>query len=570
MANRLRLCSEPAEIARAATMMYQIEVTTHCNFECFYCAGRAMPQRHMPWDLFKSIIDGIPSGQHMVSLQGEGEPTTHPKFREMAEAVSARSLVPFTITNGAQIDADWMASTFPSIGVSIDTLDAAEAERIGRHKLDRVLKNLEALDARMGPKRIRIMSVNYGQSLDAVREFVRARGYRHSVQSLQTKPDYAHRYPAAFDAPPPRYTYRCRYLERPLKRYYDIEGREYPCCFIKDARLHEPIAAMQEKMAAGEIPPACTGCREVLTAGSLPIPRLAAVARSATDVTDTGDAVPELSIITTCKGRLAHLKQTLPAMVAQADTEVIVVDYACPEGTADWVAATFPQVRVVRIERAPFFNVARARNLGAAQAHGRWLCFVDADILLAADFAVRVRPLLQNDAFHVFANPQPAVLGAVVCRPADFTAIGGYDDVIEGYGTEDRDLYLRLLAHGRRSERLPGDIVRALSHDRAASVRYYELKDHTLSQRINATYVQIKQDLARQFGAHFLGVDTRRTIYAEVGRAFRQAAASGRPATRVEITLPAALDVRLFDWQMTRVWTYLLNPLPPPLRVPEE
>jgi len=198
------------------------------------------------------------------------------------------------------------------------------------------------------------------------------------------------------------------------------------------------------------------------------------------------------------------------------------------------------------------------------------LCFVDADILLAADFAVRVRPLLQNDAFHVFANPQPAVLGTVVCRPADFTAIGGYDEVIEGYGTEDRDLYLRLLAHGRRSEQLPGDIVRALSHDRAASVRYYELKDHTLSQRINATYVQIKQDLARQFGAHFLGVDTRRTIYAEVGRAFRQAAASGRPATRVEITLPTALDVRLFDWQMTRVWTYLLNPLPPPLRVPEE
>ena len=188
MANRLRLCSEPAEIARAVTMMYQIEVTTHCNFECFYCAGRAMPQRHMPWDLFKSIIDGIPPGQHMVSLQGEGEPTTHPKFREMAEAVSARSLIPFTITNGAQIDADWMALTFPRIGVSIDTLDAAEAERIGRHKPDRVLKNLEALDARMGPKRIRIMSVNYGQSLDAVREFARARGYRIACSRYRPNP----------------------------------------------------------------------------------------------------------------------------------------------------------------------------------------------------------------------------------------------------------------------------------------------------------------------------------------------------------------------------------------------
>ena len=207
-------------------MMYQIEVTTHCNFECFYCAGRDMPQRHMAWDLFKTIIDGIPPGRHMVSLQGEGEPTTHPQFWAMAEAVRARGLVPFTITNAGQIDTDRIASTFPRIGVSIDTLDAVEAEHIGRHKLDRVLANVEALNARMSGKRIHIMTVNYGQPLDAVREFARARGYSHSVQALQAKPDYAHRYPQLLDAPAPRYTHRCRYLERPLKRYYDIEGRE--------------------------------------------------------------------------------------------------------------------------------------------------------------------------------------------------------------------------------------------------------------------------------------------------------------------------------------------------------
>ncbi len=45
-------------------------------------------------------------------------------------------------------------------------------------------------------------------------------------------------------------------------------------------------------------------------------------------------AKPKFSIITTCKGRLEHLKQTLPAMLAQKDSEVIVVDYSCPHGTA--------------------------------------------------------------------------------------------------------------------------------------------------------------------------------------------------------------------------------------------
>lgn len=35
---------------------------------------------------------------------------------------------------------------------------------------------------------------------------------------------------------------------------------------------------------------------------------------------------PSISRITTCKGRLQHLMQTLPAMAGQAGTETIVVD----------------------------------------------------------------------------------------------------------------------------------------------------------------------------------------------------------------------------------------------------
>ena len=35
--------------------------------------------------------------------------------------------------------------------------------------------------------------------------------------------------------------------------------------------------------------------------------------------------------ITTCKARLDHLKETLQAMLDQADSDVIVVDYSFPE-----------------------------------------------------------------------------------------------------------------------------------------------------------------------------------------------------------------------------------------------
>ena len=48
---------------------------------------------------------------------------------------------------------------------------------------------------------------------------------------------------------------------------------------------------------------------------------------------------PRASIITTCKGRLHHLRRTLPCMLAQGCDfayEVVVVDFGCPQGTFDF------------------------------------------------------------------------------------------------------------------------------------------------------------------------------------------------------------------------------------------
>ncbi|MBK6472014.1 MAG: glycosyltransferase family 2 protein [Betaproteobacteria bacterium] len=101
-------------------------------------------------------------------------------------------------------------------------------------------------------------------------------------------------------------------------------------------------------------------------------------------MTETSLAV---SLITTCKGRLAHLKETLPAFLAQgAGCEVIVVDYDCPEGAATWVNANHPQARVVQVRDAPIFNACKARSRGSAVATGRWLAFVDADVVLSVGF----------------------------------------------------------------------------------------------------------------------------------------------------------------------------------------
>ena len=86
-----------------------------------------------------------------------------------------------------------------------------------------------------------------------------------------------------------------------------------------------------------------------------------------------------ITFVTTCRGRLRHLRETLPTFVRQPDAAVVVVDYSCPEACGDWVEANFPHVEVVRSPDSPRFELSRARNLGAARVRSPWICFIDAD-----------------------------------------------------------------------------------------------------------------------------------------------------------------------------------------------
>ena len=111
-------------------------------------------------------------------------------------------------------------------------------------------------------------------------------------------------------------------------------------------------------------------------------------------------AEPRLSIVTCCKGRLRHLKQALPTLVAQAESEVIVVDYDCPDKTREWVAAQFPGVHVVTVTDAPHFNLSRARNIGAAHARAPWLVICDADDVLAPSFSSELLRLTASGTYQ--------------------------------------------------------------------------------------------------------------------------------------------------------------------------
>ncbi len=189
----------------------------------------------------------------------------------------------------------------------------------------------------------------------------------------------------------------------------------------------------------------------------------------------------ELSVVIPTHEKADLLARTLAALRRQqlpsVAWEVVVVDDASADGTPEVLERARREwngrLQVVRAER----NVGRAaaRNLGARRAGGRWLLFLDDDILAPAGLLAAHLDLLR-------AGPHLGTIGPVLTDPTlvdaphfhyidtrgaakvtgpevperylvtqncavpadDFAAVGGFDEHFEGYGFEDMDLGFRL------------------------------------------------------------------------------------------------------------------------------
>lgn len=234
-------------------------------------------------------------------------------------------------------------------------------------------------------------------------------------------------------------------------------------------------------------------------------------------MTETGSA-PKISAVTTCKGRLAHLKETLPLLMAQPFHEVIVVDYDCPDHAGDWVAATFPSVKVVRIENRPRFNPSAARNAGVAVATAPWLFLVDADVRVAANFLEATFGLLAPGAFFIAEPRTTGIWGSVFTLRRDFDAIGGYDEAHQGWGGEDDDLNNRLEDSGLRCGAFDGRLVDAIPHGNELRMRHHDADDPRFTGGVNGLYREIKRHLAR-LGVT-LDAKARERLYSEIVKSF--------------------------------------------------
>jgi hypothetical protein len=233
-------------------------------------------------------------------------------------------------------------------------------------------------------------------------------------------------------------------------------------------------------------------------------------------------------------GRLAYLKTTLPSALAQPGVSHVVVDFSCPDGTGDWVEQHFPQVKVVRVPGKAHFSASEARNAGAAAAGAPWLFFRDADIAVTPAFAGEVLPLLRDGGhYRAVERAIGPLAGALICSRADFERVGGYDEVMQGWGYEDWDMYIRLVASGSEQRAFPARLLGWIDHGDELRVANQKIKNREVSRVTNTLYSMAKLDLGAAAGRP-LDLAARRRLYAEVQRALPALVrAKGRKTFRI-------------------------------------
>jgi GT2 family glycosyltransferase len=114
---------------------------------------------------------------------------------------------------------------------------------------------------------------------------------------------------------------------------------------------------------------------------------------------------PNVSIIVVNWNGAKILPRCLAAITKQTfkDYEVIVVDNASEDGSADGIEENWPAIKVIRLKENRGF--AAANNLGARKAQGRWLALLNNDAFPKKDWLENLLTAAQsNQSFSFFAS----------------------------------------------------------------------------------------------------------------------------------------------------------------------
>lgn len=190
-----------------------------------------------------------------------------------------------------------------------------------------------------------------------------------------------------------------------------------------------------------------------------------------------------ISIIVTCKGRLHHLKESLPKLINRTD-DYVLVDYTCPDMCGAWAIANHCKTNVVHISGQQGFHHSKARNIGAAHAKHEWLCFIDADMVVNDETLIENLKLVKGN-MYLLDKYDHGYCGFLVIHRDDFNRIAGYNEKMIGWGYEDLDVRYRLTKIGISAVYVDHRGIKHIDHNDVERTQFTPTKDINASNSMN-------------------------------------------------------------------------------------
>ena len=204
-----------------------------------------------------------------------------------------------------------------------------------------------------------------------------------------------------------------------------------------------------------------------------------------------------ISLCTTCMGRAQDLIRTLPANLednaAYGDLEIVLLDYNSPDGLGRIVQdSLMPWIESGRLTYArttepQWYSMSHSRNVAFRLARGEIVCNVDADNWTGPGFAAELNRLANlHPERAVFTKGRRLLRGRIAFFKREWEELlGGYDEGLQGYGHDDRDLVTRAEALGFHAVYFGGQYVRRLRTPAAQRVTNMRDKSWRRSEDAN-------------------------------------------------------------------------------------
>lgn len=175
-----------------------------------------------------------------------------------------------------------------------------------------------------------------------------------------------------------------------------------------------------------------------------------------------------LSVVTVCMNRREHLLVSAERLAAWPHhDEHLIVDWSSQEPLRRDELPADPRLRLLRVEGESAWNLCRAYNFAISRCRGSRLLKLDADAwpsdrLDPGDPGLR---LPDGGPLCAFGSGPGGRKGQFLLERQLFEAVGGFHELLQGYGFDDKDLIARLqLCVGQVPTAMPADWLEVIHH----------------------------------------------------------------------------------------------------------